>query len=279
MMAVWIGTSGYAYDHWRGIFYPEDLPRARWLSHYASAFQAVELNITFYRTPQEASVTAWHRATPAGFRFVLKGSRFLTHIKRLQDAAESLGTFFGAARPLGAKLAAVLWQLPPRFRADPGRLDRFLAAAERSAAAYVRKTGRVRHAVEFRDRSWFDETVYQVLRRHDAALVMADAPFRLVAGPMKRPARSSEGVETIQVPVVGSWMYVRRHGPGGQYGACYPDGHLRRDAEAIAAWGERGDVLVFFNNDYAGYAVRNAMALGRLVAGHPRATAASGGRA
>ncbi|MDR7521614.1 MAG: DUF72 domain-containing protein [Armatimonadota bacterium] len=261
-MSVWVGTSGYAYAHWRGVLYPADLPPRRWLAHYAAAFEAVELNVTFYRLPRASAFEAWRQGTPAGFRFAVKGSRFITHLKRLGDAGEALATFFEPVRRLGPKLAAVLWQLPPRFRADPDRLDRFLSQAAR-AAGRVRRAGPVRHALEFRDRSWFNEAVYEVLRRHDAALVLADAPFEVVTAPLR--AAPGGRLDTVRVPVVSSWMYLRRHGSRGDGRLSYTEAELRRDAEAIAAWARRGDVFVFFNNDYAGHAVRNAATLQRLV--------------
>jgi uncharacterized protein YecE (DUF72 family) len=262
-MSAWIGTSGYSYEHWRGVLYPQNLPREKWLEHYALVFPAVELNVTFYRLPAASTFTAWRRAAPAYFRFVLKGSKLITHFKRLEDVTEALQTFFEPAGKLGIGLAAVLWQLPPRFPANPKRLDAFLASA---AAAWARRSRRarpLRQAVEVRDRSWLSDDVYDVLRRHDAALVTADAPFRLLADPMQ-PADEDPGT-VIRVPAVSSWVYMRRHGPGGGHRGSYTDSHLGRDARAIAAWAKDRDVFVFFNNDQGGHAPRNAAALSRMV--------------
>jgi len=263
-MSVWIGTSGFAYDHWRGILYPDELRRDQWLSHYAATFPTVELNVTFYRTPPKATCEAWRRATPAHFRFVVKGSRFITHLKRLEDAAEPLKAFFQSVGHLGAKLGVVLWQLPPGYPADPPRLDRFLGVIGKTLSPRLRWAGRLHHALEFRERSWFGEPVYKVLRRHNAAIAMTDTPFNLVTE-ATRDTPPQEDTETIEVPAVSSWMYLRRHGPKGPYRGSYPEGALRRDAAAIDGWARRGDVFVFFSNDPGGHAVKNALTLKRLV--------------
>lgn len=263
-MTVAIGTSGFAYDHWRGVLYPEDLRRDQWLSHYASTFPTVELNVTFYRTPLKATCEAWRRATPAHFKFVVKGSRFITHLKRLEDAADPLKTFFQAVGHLGAKLGVVLWQLPRGQPADPPRLDRFLTVIGRTLSPRLRWAGRLRHALEFRERSWYSDAVYKVLRRHDAAMVIADSPFNLVTEGMEQATGPVE-TDTIEVPLVTSWTYLRRHGPNGQIRRSYSEAHLRQLAAAITTWAKRGDVFVFFNNDPGGCAVKDALTLKRLV--------------
>jgi uncharacterized protein YecE (DUF72 family) len=273
-MTVAIGTSGFAYDHWRGVLYPEELRRDQWLTYYASTFPTVELNVTFYRTPPKATCEAWRRATPAHFKFVVKGSRFITHLTRLEDAADPLKTFFQAVGHLGAKLGVVLWQLPPGQPADPTRLDRFLNVIGRTLSPRLRWAGRLRHALEFRERSWYSDAVYKVLRRHDAAMVIADSPFNLVTEGMEQPTGPAE-TDTIVVPLMTSWTYLRRHGPNGQIRRSYSEAYLRQLGTAVTSWAKRGDVFVFFNNDPGGCAVKDALALRRLVEPEIRAREAT----
>ncbi|MCS7172101.1 MAG: DUF72 domain-containing protein [Armatimonadetes bacterium] len=253
MATAWIGTSGFTYRHWVGVLYPEDLPPRRWLRHYAEHFNAVELNVTFYRLPPRRTFEAWAQEVPDHFRFVLKGSRFITHLRRLREAGEALHRFFSAAQPLRWRLSCVLWQLPPRFRADPELLETFLQALP----------GQVRHAFEFRDPSWFTEAVYRRLEAQDAAVVGADWPFQVLLPdmtpqPLDRPV--------VRVPQVACWSYLRRHGPGPLYRSCYPEAFIRQDAAWIQEELRKGrDVYAFYNNDVAGYAVRNALSLSQWV--------------
>lgn len=251
---AWIGTSGYAYRHWVGVLYPESLPSRRWLAHYAQHFNALELNITFYRLPHRRTFEAWREQVPEGFRFVLKGSRFITHVRRLRDVEEAVANFFARAALLGDRLGSVLWQFPPRFRADPGRLVAFLRTLPTS----------VRHAFEFRDASWFTDAVFAQLEALDVAVVAADWPYQVLL-PGMEPREIPRPV--VRVPHTARWAYLRRHGPGAVYGSRYPASMLRRDAAWVRAQLEAGhEVYVFYNNDVAGHAVRDALALCRLVA-------------
>ncbi len=253
MATAWIGTSGFTYQHWVGVLYPEGLPQRRWLSHYAQHFNAVELNVTFYRLPPRKAFQTWAQQVPEGFRFVLKGSRFITHLRRLRNVEEALARFFAHAELLGAHLSCVLWQLPGRFRADAALLEKFLKVLPPS----------VRHAFEFRDPSWFDESVFARLRAYDAAVVAADWPAQVLL-PGMAPYRSDRPV--VPVPHTASWSYLRRHGPGAPYHGSYAEAHIRADAAWVKrALQEGRDVYVFYNNDVAGYAVHNALALARAV--------------
>jgi uncharacterized protein YecE (DUF72 family) len=230
-----IGTSGYQYDHWRGVLYPTGLPKKRWLAHYARTFDTVEINNTFYRLPSRETFAAWRREAPEDFVFAVKMSRFATHMKKLMDPEATIGLFLERSAPLGETMGPILAQLPPRWHADAGRLDAFLAAAP----------GRHRWAIEVRDQSWLNEDVYRVLRRHRAALVIHD----LIAGHPRE--------------VTASWTYLRFHGgPGGTYTSA----HLASRARWIAERAREGlDVYAFFNNDRGGYAVRDAMRLRDMV--------------
>jgi uncharacterized protein YecE (DUF72 family) len=237
-----IGTSGYSYDHWaRGVFYPSGLPRARWLEHYCEHFNTVELNVTFYRLPQEKTFAGWDQRTPSDFAFAVKGSRYITHVKRLTNLGDSLHTLAARISRLGPKCHVVLWQLPPSMNLDTERLAAFCEDA--------RRTIPTRHVFEFRNESWLVDEVYGVLQEHGCALCLADWFEKDMRG-----------------PITADFTYLRRHGPRGRYEGDYSKKHLEKDAKDISEWLRRGiDVYVYFNNDVHGYAVKNAEALGLLL--------------
>ena len=163
-MSVWVGTSGYNYPEWRGTFYPEGFPAGRMLAYYAERFRTVEINYTFYRMPSAQTIAGWVAETPPGFRFTLKASRRITHDARLRDIAGPLGYFLDAARGLGDRLGPILVQLPPNLKRDAGRLGDLLALLPPG----------LRCALEFRHESWLVDETYDLLRRHNAALCVAD---------------------------------------------------------------------------------------------------------
>ncbi|HEU0303411.1 MAG TPA: DUF72 domain-containing protein [Gaiellaceae bacterium] len=224
-MSVRVGTSGWNYKSWRGTFYPRGVPARRWLEHYATIFDAVEVNATFYRLPKPGVPRSWADQTPDGFVFAVKGSRYLTHIKRLNDTTGGVERFFGAVEGLAAagKLGPVLWQLPPNFRRDDERLSSFLDGLP----AW-------RHCVELRHESWFAEDVYALLRERDVALVAADDP-RMPFQTRRRTA---------------GWMYARLH-HGDRPDGDYSDRALAAWRRRLAAWSADGDVYAYFNNDWA----------------------------
>jgi uncharacterized protein YecE (DUF72 family) len=176
-VTVLLGTSGWHYSHWRTRFYPDPLATADWLAYYAAHFDVVEVNNTFYRLPDRGAFEAWHETAPEGFRFALKMSRFLSHIKRLADAAEPIERFLGVAKALGQACGPTLIQLPATFQADVPRLQGMLEAFPRGE----------RVAVEFRHRSWWAEQTRRTLARFDAALCLADRGSR-PAAPLWRTA-------------------------------------------------------------------------------------------
>lgn len=239
MPGLFIGCSGFSYPHWRGTFYPAELPQSRWFAYYCSLFASVELNVTFYRLLKPATFDRWRRESPHGFVFSAKGSRFITHVKRLADAADPLGRFFDGVLLLGDKLRAVLWQLPPDFACDPDRLGRFLALAGRYP---------VRQALEFRHPSWCCAEVVELCRGAGVCLCMADWPAFIA-----------------ELPLTAGFVYLRRHGHGGTYASRYSTAELAADAERIAAYRAAGrEVLIYFNNDAAGHAPANAGELAAL---------------
>ncbi len=245
MGQIHVGTSGFVYPHWKGILYPPDLPPRLWLGRYVREFDTVELNTTFYRLPRADAVSRWRAETPSRFVFAAKGSRFITHMKRLLDPGPGLARYFEVVSRLGAKLAVVLWQLPPRWRANPERLDAFLAALPAGP----------RHAVEFRDPSWYSEEVCEVLARHGAAFCEHDlvplAPPRLTGG----------------------FRYLRFHGQTGKYEGRYGATALAPVARDLLAWRDRGDAFVYFNTDHGGHAIHDARDLLALVGARPHADA------
>lgn len=233
MGRVLVGTSGFVYGHWRGLFYPEDLPQRRWFERYTREFRTVELNNTFYRLPRSEAVERWWRESPPGFVFAAKGSRFITHMKRLIDPGSSLPRYFEPVSRLREKLAVVLWQLPPKWKANAGRLAEFMAALPRGP----------RHAFEFRDDSWYSEEICDLLDAHGAAFCEHD----LVA---KRPPRFT-----------GAFRYVRFHGHTGKYQGRYGARALEPWARDLQRWSRRYDAFVYFNNDVGGHAIEDARAL------------------
>jgi uncharacterized protein YecE (DUF72 family) len=234
---IHVGTSGYVYPHWRGVLYPPGLPQARWLQRYAEFFATVELNATFYRLPSAAAVERWRDSTPAGFLFACKGSRFLTHQKRLADTGRGLERFFAPVLLLGRKLGPILWQLPPQMaRADPARLDAFLAHMPRG----------VRCAVEFRHAAWATEEVCRVLDGRGAAFCEHDLPGGQPPG------------------FTGEFRYLRFHGASAPASGRYGRRALARVARDLSTW--PGESFSYFNNDAFGHAVRDALDLRALLA-------------
>lgn len=235
-----IGCSGWQYRHWRGTFYPAELPQSRWFEHYTSIFDTVEINNSFYRLPERATFAAWAARAPMRFEFAVKASRFLTHMKKLKDPEEPLDRLFSRMRGLGRRLGPVLYQLPPGWRVDTARFQHFLDALPRGP----------RHVVEFRDPSWYCAEIRALLERHHVAICLHDMP----------------GSATGKEPV-GPFVYVRFHGATGKYGGSYSDERLRQWAEWLGAQRATGrDVYAYFNNDAGGHAPRNAITLRGLMA-------------
>jgi len=244
---VRIGCSGWVYKSWGESFYPPRLAQARWLAHYASVFDTVELNSTFYRLARPGAAARWVEQTPLGFVFAAKASRYLTHMKRLTDLERGVERYYASIAPLveGGKLGPVIWQLPENFHRDE---DRLAAALERVASM----TGPhpPRHAFEFRHPSWFVREVKELLRAHGAALVIGDTP--------QRPFQEHW--------ITADWTLIRfHHGHRGRRGN-YSEAELREWAQRIRNWRRRVDVYAYFNNDWEEFAPRNALRLRALLA-------------
>jgi len=239
MPEYYIGTSGWHYEDWRGLFYPADLPKSKWLEFYARHFPTVELNSSFYRLPSERAFVNWREASPQGFIFAVKVSRFITHIKRLKDVQEPLQNFFKRADLLKAKLGPLLYQLPPNMKRHDDRLESFLALLP---VQYC-------HVFEFRHESWFDNGVFEILKRHNAGWCVFDMPDF-----------------TSPVVATAEFAYVRFHGSAGLYSSNYSDRELSSWAKKIADVGKSlKAVYIYFNNDIAGYALNNARTLMQFI--------------
>jgi len=239
MGRVRIGTSGWTYPHWHGTFYPERLRQQDLLAAYADRFDSVEINNTFYNLPTAGTLAAWCEQTPADFLFAAKASRYLTHMKKLKDPAEPLERLFGCIDELGDKLGPVLFQLPPRWRMNPDRLERFLEALP----------GGHRYTFEFRDGSWHDGKILELLSQRQAAFCIFD-----LAG------------QRSPIEVTADFVYLRLHGPGGPYQGSYDGRTLFGWARRIADWSAAGkDVYCYFDNDEKGYAPSDALRLKEMV--------------
>ena len=264
---VRIGCSGWNYAHWRELVYRKGLPPPRWLEHYATLFDTVEVNSTFYRLAKPDAVANWLQQTPENFVFAVKASRYMTHMKRLGDLGPSLQRFYDGIRPLAdsPKLGPVLWQLPERLTFDADVLDGFLGLLPRTTREAATLAGRhddkvpedravttterdrpVRHALEFRSPTFVDEAAYELLRTHGVACVVADTAGRWPK----------------VLEVTSDMVYVRLHGDRELYVSGYSPRALDEWAERCRAWVDEGlDVYVYFDNDVKGHAPHDAVAL------------------
>lgn len=237
---VFIGTSGWHYKHWRDLFYPEKLPPDQMLTFYAQHFDTVEINNTFYHLPLPSSVDKWRDTTQPDFVFAVKGSRFITHMKKLKDPKSSSRKFFRVAERLEHKLGPILFQLPPRWKLNLERLTEFLKVLPPEH----------KYGFEFRDESWLVKEAFDTLREFNAAFCIHDlanmkTPFELTA----------------------DFTYVRFHGPSeAKYRGLYSKAHLTEWARRIRDWRQKlKGIYVYFNNDIGGHAVENALTLQKLV--------------
>jgi uncharacterized protein YecE (DUF72 family) len=233
-----IGCSGWNYASWRGRFYPPGLSPSKWLAFYATVFDTVEVNNTFYRLPDVSTFESWREQTPPGFLMAVKASRFLTHLKKLKDPEEPIARLFEEAAGLKRVLGPILYQLPGNFPINMQRFERFLAALPR----------RRQHAIEFRHTSWYVREVYELMERRGVALCLHD----------------KAGSEIVE-PFVGPFVYVRFPGTSGHYTGSYSDKALSAFADRLIAESRAGhDIYAYFNNDPEGVAPMNARTLQRM---------------
>lgn len=236
---IYIGTSGWHYKHWKGIFYPEDLTDSDQLPFYSQRFNSVEINNSFYRQPSESTFTKWKKQVPADFRFAVKANRFITHLKKLHETTEYTASFIQLSTLLGTKLGPFLFQLPPSWKLNLTRLSDFTDALPK----------KYRYVFEFRNPDWYVPEVYEVLRRSNCAFCIYE-----LAG------------HQSPVEITADFAYVRLHGPGGKYQGKYSDTTLAEWAEQCRIWQQtKKDVFFYFDNDEKGYATYNARTLADLL--------------
>jgi len=236
-MNLHIGTSGWSYPHWRGLFYPEDLPAKDWFGYYGRQFCTVEINMTFYRYPNPETLKGWMEKAPPGFTFGFKANRRITHIKRIKDVGPELRYFYILADNLKKKLGCILFQLPPSIRLDLPLLRDFI---ETLSPDY-------KNVIEFRHVSWFDEKTYDLLRERGVIFCNASSA--------KVPHTAIKTADTV---------YFRFHGLTGGYMYRYTDEELAEWADRIRKT-EAAEAFAYFNNDYEARAVENARTLARLL--------------
>jgi len=235
----WIGTSGWHYDHWKGPFYPRDISSGEMLDYYIRTFRTVEINSSFYRLPSPETWSAWRESAPTGFLFSCKASRYITHMKKLKDPDAGLTRFLGSARKLGDRLGPILFQLPPRWKANPDRLRDFVGSLPSDHL----------YAFEFRDPTWFQDPVFHVLS--DAGVAFCISQIEGVLSPRE---------------VTAGFVYIRLHGPGKAYQGKYAGDELAGWAVAMSTWARTGrDIFCYFDNDEKGYAAINARELQEML--------------
>jgi uncharacterized protein YecE (DUF72 family) len=236
---VLVGTSGWSYEHWRGLFYPANLRRKDWLGFYASRLATAEINNAYYRLPDAGILQGWRDAVPSDFMFAVKGSRYITHMKKLKDASRSVTTFLERISVLGEKLGPVLFQLPPNWHCNRERFASFLDML----------SGDFEYAFEFRDHSWHNEEIYGLLEARNAAFCIYELDGFLA------PKQ-----------ITADFVYVRLHGPDGPYRGNYDTRRLSGWAGAFSTWSRQGRrIFCYFDNDQSAYAPRNALRLQRML--------------
>lgn len=243
MENILVGCSGYYYNHWIGLFYPEDMPKSRWLPYYAEHFNTVEINSSFYHMPQDSTVTNWYRITPPDFVFTLKGYRYVTHLKKLHldlSLEDTVNLFQKKALLMKEKLGCILWQLPASQGKDMIKLEKFCKILDKD----------FRHVFEFRHTSWFDDDVFSLLKQYNFSACILSAP----------------GTIPELLLTTSDIAYIRYHGKNGWYDDNYSDEQLDKWAENIRKLNVK-TVYAYFNNDFHGYAVANGKYLSGLLKG------------
>ncbi len=234
-MEIRIGTSGWNYKHWRGVFYPTGLGPRRWLSYYTQFFDTVEVNATFYGTLKKETLTRWREETPEEFLFAVKASRFITHIKRLKEVKEALERFMDSIAPLFPKLGPILYQLPPSLRYDSQVMEDFLGLLPQEFPA----------TIEIRNASFKEERFLEQLRRYGVALCLSDTAGRY---------------PSLWEEITTDFIYIRLHGSRRLYRSCYSEEELEHWAQKIRGYPVK-KVYVYFDNDSLGWAPENALRL------------------
>jgi len=241
---VFIGTSGFNYKHWSGVFYPSDLSQKKWFQYYSQQFNSVEINATYYMVPKKSTFENWYNITEKKFIIICKANRLTTHRKRLIDPQETMKKFLENITGLKNKMGPVLFQLPPSFKKDIEKLKNFLEYLKNQKIVE-----NVKSCFEFRHKSWLCDEIYELLESYNSCLCFSDW----------------ESVNVTE-PSTADFVYFRRHGVQQLYTSSYTDEELKKDAEKIVDYlNQNKDAYVFFNNDALGYAVENAIQLRKFV--------------
>jgi len=234
---IYIGTSGWIYDHWSEVFYPKDCPKTKWLEFYARHYGTVELNASFYRLPKPRTFENWRTRTPDTFLWTVKANRYITHIKRIKDVEEPLERFYSSVELLKEKLGPILFQLPPNLSFDEAVLSNFCQHLK----------GDHLYTLEVRHPSWAQKRVVEILKDNNIALCISDTAGRY-------PYIEED---------TATFFYVRLHGSRKLYGSEYSEKELRTFARKIRDWSK--DTYLYFDNDYRGYAIKNAKRLREIL--------------
>jgi len=235
----YIGTSGWQYNHWIGTFYPKDVKQADRFQYYLKFFNTVELNSPFYRLPGKEIFIKWRKSVPEDFIFSVKANRFITHMKKLKDPAESLDKMLEHTMALKEKLGPILFQLPPGWKINAERLRNFISELPPG----------LRYTFEFRNQTWYEEDIFELLKEYNCSFCIYEleghiTPFKITA----------------------DFVYVRLHGPGAKYSGSYSDKVLKTWSKRCIEWmNDKKDVYVYFDNDQAAYAPFNAIRLKELL--------------
>ncbi len=234
-MNIYIGTSGFYYSDWIGIFYPKDLPKNKYLDFYMQYFNTIELNSTFYHLPKQKTILNWKNKAKEGFLYSLKAHRSITHYKKLKDVNEELSIYFQLIKPLKPHLGMILFQLPPSLKVNILLLKEFLSLLPNS----------YNYSIEFRDNSWYIDEIYDLLREYNITFCIHDFSKK----------------ET-PIVITSKNVYIRFHGPNGRYKGSYKDEYLKKWADKIKEFLEKDlRVFCFFNNDFNGNAILDAKRL------------------
>ncbi len=245
---LFIGTSGWVYGHWEGIFYPEDLPSKTKLKYFSQHFKTAEINYSFYRLPQPSTYQNWYKQTPEDFLFAVKASRFITHVKRLSGVKEAWENFIENALNLKEKLGPILFQFPPSFRATEENIKSLTEFLKLLSLDRGRASISLRFAFEFRHKSWCDEKIYELFKKYNVAWVIANSPSYPKAE-----------------KVTADFIYLRMHGSKVLFSSNYTKKELEVLSQKIKKWlSQKKDIFVYFNNDAYGYAIENAKELLKL---------------
>ncbi len=243
---IYIGTSGWTYDDWEKSFYPFDIKRSEWLKYYSKHFNTVEINVSFYHQIKDGVYEKWRKIVPQNFIFSVKISRYLTHIKKLNEPKEPWERFINNVKFLGRKLGPILVQLPPNFKVNIEKISNLLKIIP----------SKYKIALEVRNNTWFTSEVYNILKKHNASLVLADS----------EECPSLTKAKFLNKEITANFIYIRMHGPGNLYSSKYTITQLKRLAKNIELLRRKTkEIYVYFNNDTNAYAIENAIQLKKII--------------